>query len=702
MSEGGDSHDTIIGTVQQNHYAMPIDFSRLNAATSADTLTHPRDIFSALPTKDRRYQYPRDVQTEVWDQFVRRSGTRDLVVKLNTGSGKTVVGLLMLKSCLNQQLAPAVYLAPNRYLVSQVLAEAQLLGVQATDDPDNFEFASGKSILVTTLHRLFNGLSIFGVGDQGIKQPIGSLVVDDAHACLEELSDQFRIAAGRETSLFEALLELYFDDLYQQSPSRAVEIREGVSTSIASVPFWAWQAKRQATLGVLAKRHKELRFNLPLLSQIMHLCTCLFSADGLEIVPPCLPVAIVPAYAAASRRIAMSATIGDETILRTDFDFDADALSNALIPRTAGDIGDRMIFIPEESDPNVSDEVLRDYFIGLSTSTNVVVIVPSGWRSEFWRPSATRVLTAENLEAGVTALRKSTSGLTVLINKYDGIDLPEDACRVLVIDGLPDTRSLAERHRQLVLGGSTDPIRSAVQRVEQGMGRGVRSNDDYCAVFLMGRGIARLLLAQRGIEFFSPATRAQFDLSRNLAKQLHGKGLSAISEALDLFLKRDKDWLTASKGMLSGLAYNSIQVSGTTADLRRTAFNAAVSGEIVEAVKAMQAAVNAEDERHLKGLLRQEMAAYQNQVSAPDAQLTQRAAHRENNWLVKPLAGVDYTRIGLSDTNQAANCLRRVREQYRDSVSLVVATNDLLSMLIYSDSASSERFEQALDDLAAC
>ena len=38
---------------------------------------------------------------------------------MNTGGGKTVVGLLMLKSCLNEGVGPAVYVTPDNYLVSQ-------------------------------------------------------------------------------------------------------------------------------------------------------------------------------------------------------------------------------------------------------------------------------------------------------------------------------------------------------------------------------------------------------------------------------------------------------------------------------------------------------------------------------------------------------------------------------------------------------
>lgn len=37
----------------------------------------------------------------------------------------------------------------------------------------------------------------------------------------------------------------------------------------------------------------------------------------------------------------------------------------------------------------------------------------------------------------IRALRDGHVGLVVLINKYDGIDLPSDACRILALDGCP-------------------------------------------------------------------------------------------------------------------------------------------------------------------------------------------------------------------------------------------------------------------------
>lgn len=48
---------------------------------------------------------------------------------MNTGAGKTLVGLMMLYSKLIEGVGPVVYVCPNRELVSQVKNQAQNYGV---------------------------------------------------------------------------------------------------------------------------------------------------------------------------------------------------------------------------------------------------------------------------------------------------------------------------------------------------------------------------------------------------------------------------------------------------------------------------------------------------------------------------------------------------------------------------------------------
>ena len=65
---------------------------------------------------------------ESW--FTRRT-QRDVVLKLHTGGGKTLVGLLMAQSSANETNEPVLYLAPTRQLVNQTLEKPQALGIPA-------------------------------------------------------------------------------------------------------------------------------------------------------------------------------------------------------------------------------------------------------------------------------------------------------------------------------------------------------------------------------------------------------------------------------------------------------------------------------------------------------------------------------------------------------------------------------------------
>lgn len=125
---------------------MSIDFSKLLKSTKSDDI-EPRDIFMALPGKDKKYEYPRDVQSDVWKKWFECRDNKNNIIKMNTGSGKTTVGLLILKSCLNEGVGPAVYVVPDAYLVEQVCKEAQTLGIKTSTDEKDLSFIRDNQFL---------------------------------------------------------------------------------------------------------------------------------------------------------------------------------------------------------------------------------------------------------------------------------------------------------------------------------------------------------------------------------------------------------------------------------------------------------------------------------------------------------------------------------------------------------------------------
>jgi len=144
---------------------VPIDFSKFlrDTVDSSSALLDPRDIFNALPGRNTSLGYLRGPQDQVLEQWFQRRNDRDVVIKMNTGGGKTIVGLLIAQSSVNEKIGPVAYLVPDHYLALQVRDEAARLGIEITDDPRSHAFASGRAILVDTFQRLFNGMSLFGV-----------------------------------------------------------------------------------------------------------------------------------------------------------------------------------------------------------------------------------------------------------------------------------------------------------------------------------------------------------------------------------------------------------------------------------------------------------------------------------------------------------------------------------------------------------
>lgn len=678
---------------------MALDFGKLNAGAATKQID-PRKIFTTLK-RDARFKRPLDEQADVLDAWYLRRAAKDLTIKMNTGGGKTVVGLLCLQASLNENVKPAVYITPDPFLVAQVLEEARALGIAATDDEKDPDFIAGRAILVANVFKLINGRSVFGVGEKKI--PIGCVVIDDAHACLGIVNDQFCIKSNFGSPVYGGLLALFEEDLRAQSPAGLLDIKAGEPSIVMTVPYWAWQAHQDDVVSLLhAQRNtKELEWNWPLLSECIPLCSCVFGGVGggrLEIAPHFVPIDRIPAFASAQRRIYMTATLADDTILVSHFEADASEVVKPIRPKGGGDIGDRMILAPQEINPDYTVEQIKALVSDISTDLNVVVIVPSNQRAGFWAEVADQVLNKDNIREGVGRLKAGHVGLTVLINKYDGIDLPGEACELLIIDGLPEVYGLGERLEMLLLDGTKRQLARQVQRIEQGMGRGVRSSDDHCVVLLLGGKLTQRLHQPEAEEMFSSATRAQITLGKEVASQIRGKPLEELKPILDLCLKQDDNWVqTGRNAVVNAPTVNDGHLDGNQVKLRE-AFDAARIERYDIAIGKAQEAVNGATEPKVKGYLKQQLAEYTNFTNPAKAQELQVAALGHNSRLLKPIAGATYNKLSAPAAGQAAAATRFMSERFLEGNDLVIWVNGLLDDLGWGEEGS-KRFEAAICDL---
>ncbi|WP_039659487.1 DEAD/DEAH box helicase family protein [Pantoea sp. MBLJ3] len=676
-----------------------LDLSKLSKGVDSNTAIPPRDIFTALPSKNTKFQYPRDVQAEVWEKWFNDRNNSTTVIKMNTGSGKTSVGLIILKSCINEGVGPVVYLVPDKYLVEQVIEEANLLGIPVTSDEKSPKFIAGHEILVTNIFKLVNGRSVFGVGDEGEKIEIGSIIIDDAHACLSTIEDQFTLSISRENPAYDHLFRIFENSLFTQGSAKTLEIKDGDKNAYVRVPFWKWQESIHEITKILLENResKDLSFKWSLIKENLLLSKCVVSATKIEISPHCIPIHMIPSLSNARRKIFMTATLVDESILASHFGITDDSLSNPITPKTIGDIGDRMILMPQVINPELSDPEIKSMCKDISTKHNVVVIVPSEYRAKFWNDVADKILDKDSLYDGVQELRSQHVGLVVMVNRYDGIDLPNTACRLLVIDGLPDVRRLVDKTTQSMLLGSEKTKDEIIQKIEQGMGRGVRSSDDFCGVILLGKALNGAVFLGSSLEKFSPATKAQIKLSQELVNILPDSTITTIKGALDYCLLREPQWTSMSKGVLTGLSSTHKEIDPHTIN-KRMAYDLASRNMNYDAAQTLRNDSNVNDKIH-KGFLKEHAAEYVNLYDKSEAQTLLQSASSDNHRVLKPLMGVTYSRLNGAALEQAKECSLYLRNNFDSNNEIVIHTNSIIENLIFMEGTANP-FENAIDQVA--
>jgi len=681
-----------------------IDFSKISYSTKV-VKTDPRDIFMSLPLRDKKYEYPRDVQSEVWKKWYSEKDSKNNIIKMNTGSGKTVVGLLILKSCLNEKKGPAVYVVPDNYLVQQVCNEATELGINTTKSEDDIDFRAGESILVINIQKLFNGKSVFGMRSSN-NVNFNSVLIDDVHACITTINQQFTlIIPSNECLIYEELLNLFEDALKKQSESKYSDIYESYknkTTLIQNmlVPFWDWQNKTEDVRKILSKNNsiESLYYNLPLIIDILKLCNCYISSNKIEIIPKNIPIHKISSFSRAERRIFMSATLPDDTVFIETLGLKKEEIKYIITPEKANDLGDRLILYPQILNRSINDDEIKIKLYEYSKFLNVVVITPSRFRANFWSDVSDLVLDSTNIEEGVLKLRSRHVGLVTIINKYDGIDLPDDACRVLVIDGLPNMRSEESHYLQYILPNSQKLKSEQIQKIEQGMGRGIRSNNDFCVVFLMGKGLADVLYNLNGLQYFSEATLQQFDLSNSLSSQVKGKTLDEIFETTSLCLDRNIEWITVSKDSLANLSYDSNPKFNSISFVLREAFDLVEIGYLNEAIDLIEKTKNGLNDLEMIGYLKQIMAEYTNLFNPIKAQEILLSAKKDNRYLLKPIEGIQFTNRIVQYGSQSENLIRYISLNNLDPNKYILKIESTLEKLSFGISAN--KFESALRDIS--
>jgi replicative superfamily II helicase len=250
------------------------DFSKLNFARTQATPTDPLRIFQRLP-KPPHINDLWESQSEALKLWTQRRDENDLVIKLNTGGGKTLVGLLIGQALLHELRQPVLYLCPNNQLVRQAATKAtevRLPILTYESGPGNLPsaFFNAEAILVATYNALFHGRSKFGILRGGMEPvKVGGIICDDAHVAFSTVRDAYSISATRTDyrDLYTDLTTRFRGDFDEIGRLGSFDdIIERQTPEVLEVPYPAWASKADVVRQLLARDYSDaFRYQLPLL-----------------------------------------------------------------------------------------------------------------------------------------------------------------------------------------------------------------------------------------------------------------------------------------------------------------------------------------------------------------------------------------------------------------------------------------------------
>lgn len=687
-----------------------VDFKRRLAGKVVTKPADPSDIYQSL---DRAHDKGplRPAQGGVlatW--FSTLQGTKDVIVKLHTGQGKTLIGLLMLQSRLNQGLGPAVYLCPDNYLIEQTCEQAKQFGVKTCKaDGDLPEaFLNGTTILVTSVQKMFNGLTKFKLNRNSI--PVGTVLMDDSHICSDRIRDACRIRIPKEEPAYATLKALFSTDLEAQGVGTYAEIENGARDAILPVPYWAISGREAEIAKIIATNveRKSIKFAWPLLKNILSHCQYMVSGEAIEIEPYLAPLEAFGSFYNANQRIFMSATVTDDSFLIKGLQLQPETIANPLVYEKETWSGEKMILLPSliHEDLRRSDMVQAYGQKNAGRQSGVVALSPSFAQTNDWKSCGSIVADKDTLASNVQALKQGSYEKTVvLVNRYDGIDLPDNSCRILVFDSKPFSENLTDIYQESCRPNSEATMMRTIRSIEQGMGRSVRGEKDYSVIIVIGPELVRLVRDPSSKKYLSSQMAMQIEIGLQIsswAREDISQGVApnvALNGLISQCLIRNDDWKAYYVDNMNQLPAKIANIDILKSfEIELQAEQLAMSGRGSEASDKIQALIDSgkispED----KGWYLQERARYLYETDRIEALRLQVAAHNKDRLLLKPTSGVTISKLTVVSHGRMDRIIDWVRQKnnYND---LDIAVSDIFSRLAFG--VKVDKFEQALDELS--
>lgn len=479
----------------------------------------------------------------------------DVALELPTGAGKTLVGGVIGEWIRLSEREPVAYICPTRQLAGQAAERLDSYGVECVlltgrsrtwDQAARAKFTSAAAMAVSTYSHVFNSNpALTGAG---------TLVLDDAHAGEQPVAAAWSIDIKREERAYQTLLAVLADGL---DPAVIVGLRNDesfrkyhravhlVSPSVVAAKAEAIEQTLDAAVrdGTL---DRSINFTLSALAGRLGSCLVYVSHRRILVRPLISPTGFHPAFDDPRRRVYMSATLGAGGELERAFG--RTSIERMPVPRgwDKQGTGRRFFVFPEWTSEIAKDEKLLGPWLASTIAKHgrAALVTPAGYISDAVvalgaLPKDYQRLNGHDVEDDISLFTQNPKSLLDLANRYDGIDLPDDDCRLVVLAGLPAQGDLQERFLYESLGAGAVLQERLRARIVQGAGRATRNAKDYATVVVIGDDLTNFIIAGDVLAALREELQAEIDFGREQSLE---KPVAQVDDNIDLFLRQGEAW----------------------------------------------------------------------------------------------------------------------------------------------------------------
>lgn len=478
--------------------------------------------------------------------------TPDLAMELPTGTGKTLPGLLIAEWNRRKSNGPILYAAPTKQLALQVLETALVEGIPGRllvgnhrdwNTADEADVYDGEGIGITSYNSIFNSSPKLPQAD--------TIIFDDAHAAEQFVGEQYALTIPRQEpndAYFEILdvLAPFFSKLLVQR--LCGEPDPGAHHQVRLV-LPAIDPELLSSLDhALSRLGEPFKFTFSMIRGGLAACCVYVSYGAIQIRPMVPPTFQNNIFENARQRIYLSATLGAGGELERSFGRSSIVRMPHLSdspPRS----GRRLFVFPELVEGGEAVK-LTQRLVDLTDKALVLTQSTSDEAESIAKELRNEEMTLfgrESLDNGLGDFADSEKGILALANRYDGMDLPGESCRIVILNGLPDSIGLQEKFLSERVQANSALFERLRTRVVQGAGRCTRGPNDYAVVVVLGTDINRYFSMRDNRTSLDIEIQAEVEFGWENSK---GASSDDIVENVEVFLEHDTDWLESGETLV--------------------------------------------------------------------------------------------------------------------------------------------------------